>query len=270
MTHIRAVENAENKIAERRGWLGANHSHANDFLALRAAESPMWYLFSPYYSCPGTFEKVPGSAVLHDGGKWICGLQELGASKRNCIAYSFGSKGDFTFESRVHYIAEQCEIHTFDPTHSTFLVPREVHDYVTYHDSFGIGSDSVVPVAHTLELPSAPFQTKSLLSTMVELKHSQVDILKIDVEGFEWEIIPETKWADTQVGQLLIELHPHYGRKVETASKMQAMFSVLEDAGYYLASLEPVSAFNYGQVECVFINRRWTPEKWLSEEEVRK
>jgi len=52
VTHIRAVKNAENKIAERRGWLGANHSHANDFLALRAAESPMWYLFSPLLLLP--------------------------------------------------------------------------------------------------------------------------------------------------------------------------------------------------------------------------
>ena len=108
-----AAANAQRKAAERRGWLSVEH---NEYKFFENMEFPAAYvMFSPVLSCPGTFEKVPGSAVQRDGGKWLCGLQELNTA-RPCIIYSAGSNNDFTFEERINYLAPHCEVHTFDPT----------------------------------------------------------------------------------------------------------------------------------------------------------
>ena len=39
------------------------------------------------------------------------------------------------------------------------------------------------------------------------------------------------------------------------------IFNALEGAGYYVASMEPVTKSNYAQVEMVFINKRWCPKR---------
>jgi microsomal dipeptidase-like Zn-dependent dipeptidase len=99
---------------------------------------------------------------------------------------------------------------------------------------------------------------------MTSLSHTQLDVLKMDVEGYEWGVILGTDWSRLHIGQLLVEFHPlmHGGFPDEpkTVSDMQAVFSSLESAGFFLASLEPVTMSNFAQVELVFIHKNWTPE----------
>lgn len=108
---------------------------------------------------------------------------------------------------------------------------------------------------------------KSIATIMEELKHTHVDYLKVDVEGYEWEFLSTVDWGTTKVGQILIEFHPQFRRGgVEpTAKDMDAIFTKLEDAGYYIISLEPVTYTNFGQVELVFMHKDWQPSgSWLA------
>ena len=77
------LANADRKIAERRAWLASTHTEGsqteNHFGLLTGA--PMWYMFTPPLPCMWTFEKIPSVSLLHDGGKWLCGLHEVHSSR---------------------------------------------------------------------------------------------------------------------------------------------------------------------------------------------
>ena len=83
----------------------------------------------------------------------------------------------------------------------------------------------------------------TLARTMVQNKVDWVDILKIDVEGCEWEIFVEmfdTK-APMPFTQILIEVHKPFipeslGSKGEVAVRF---FQGMAAAGYRLFSMEP-------------------------------
>ena len=69
------LENSVRKISERRAWLSNEHSEGIFFQQLKSNE--LWYMFSPTLPCFWTLEKDPSSAVMRDGGKWLCGLHEV-------------------------------------------------------------------------------------------------------------------------------------------------------------------------------------------------
>lgn len=103
---------------------------------------------------------------------------------------------------------------------------------------------------------------------MRSLGHTYVDLLKVDVEGSEWEIIPKIDWKNIKVGQIQMEIHPVTKQKGHEADRttmgdVEMLFRILEEAGYRALSVEPVG-FPPGDsgsqpVEAVFLHRSWTP-----------
>ena len=69
------LKNSVQKILERRLWLSNKHYEGDFFQKLKSNE--LWYMFLPTLPCFWTFEKDPSSAVVHDGGKWLCGLHKV-------------------------------------------------------------------------------------------------------------------------------------------------------------------------------------------------
>lgn len=269
--------NANRKIAERRAWLSSQHSEGSQFGSLSGAQ--MWYMFTPVLPCFWTLEKEPSCTKLHDGGKWLCGLKELhetrkknpskdfyGVNKHHyqdipCVVYSIGSNNEFSFEERVRFVAPGCEIHTFDPTVKETGEGKRFYDQ--YHDTYGLGG---------IDSDQGRFPIRSIESIMKELNHNYIDFLKVDVEGYEWDFLQQVDWNRVHVGQLLIEMHPpvkggnNFLFKNEmNAHELDIIFHKLEEAGFYLISLEPVTYSNFGQVELVFMHRDWRPEGMIYE-----
>ena len=293
LARVWADRNARARGDELRAWLSPPHSEAEPFLReTRAAE--MWTLFPPTYPCFWTLAKAPSAAVRHDGGKWACGLPELGAEmratahlpdqppapksganggavlqqrRRRCVAYSFGSENKFHFEAQLQLALRAagapgaCEVHTFDPT----VVPWPSPYYSAFHP-IGLGAargrvDGVGPVWPLAEL-------------LVALGHDDlIDLLKIDVEGAEWEALAAIDWATlpARVGQILLEIHPcagpgrRPGRNCRRVAEVLAMWTKLEAAGYRLFSLEPVTMTDRSQVEVSWIHRQWSPAGWMDD-----
>lgn len=163
---------------------------------------------------------------IGDGGKWVCGLSHLQQLKimgiRKCVIYSYGVSFDSTFEAELHNRAG-CEVHAFDPTVG------------------GIAGRSNGIAFHKHGLASSSGKTKdfmmveSLQDAMHRLGHAYVDILKVDVEGAEWEVFAKLLSDMPRFplfGQLLIELHH------KDMHSTHNFFRMLESKGFMSISRE--------------------------------
>jgi hypothetical protein len=125
------------------------------------------------------FDSLPrlvlcGEEIYTDeDAKVVCGMSRL---QSPCVIYSLGSGGNFAFEEAASKNTP-CEIHTFDCTVREDRLPVTFPARVTYH-SICLGSDEDVKS-----------QYRSLGSLMREFGHKQVDLLKMDIEGFEYRVV---------------------------------------------------------------------------------
>lgn len=153
-----------------------------------------------------------------DASKIVCGAETL---QPGCIIYSIGGNNNWEFEERI-YEMTPCEIHTFDCTgpRDRFQPPSKIQDRHHFHH---------VCLA-TQNIPAVPDPSKvkhvdpdwgvvgameTLESMQKRLGHQRLDLLKLDIEGFEWPIFeswPELSdlQASSQVAlpmQILVEIH---------------------------------------------------------------
>jgi hypothetical protein len=173
-----------------------------------------------------------------DGGKWVSDPQSL---KTGTVVYSFGAGVEISFDAEMAGLYG-CEVHCFDPTPS--LQPDFAHcrpgqpvgkGTFSFH-ALGLGPVSLDPEkADDLVLEDQKCKVKRLSEIATELRHSHVDILKIDIEGGEMAALPEIIASGTlkslSVKQLLVEFHllddEHWGSFVK-------IIDLLRERGYLL------------------------------------
>jgi FkbM family methyltransferase len=91
-------------------------------------------------------------------------------------------------------------------------------------------------------------QVRRLPTLMQHLNHAHIDLLKMDIEGAEYEVIDDLLAAQVPIGQLLVEFHhrkPGIG-----ADKTRRAVSRLREAGFRLVHIS-----SSGQ-EMVFLGQR--------------
>jgi len=171
---------------------------------------------------------------LIDGGKWVCSKRQL-LSHPKCVVYSLGSNGEPSFENRVLTEFPHCQMHTYDPTLNDEQKSMVFKTWgVTFHDQ-GLASEG--------GLSASPFNCTTLHRSMAENGVAWIDVLKMDIEGFEWDVFLEIfeKKLPMPFTQILVELHTsmikdHLGSQL---SVLRRFFRGMEDAGYRIFSLEP-------------------------------
>lgn len=88
---------------------------------------------------------------------------------------------------------------------------------------------------------------KSLEDIVNSLGHKQIDVLKMDIEGAEYNIIDSVLESSVQINQILIEFHDRLfdDGKIKTMNAIKK----LKDRGYEIFavsdSFEEVSFINY-------------------------
>lgn len=140
-----------------------------------------------------------------DGHKFACGLHAIIGPP---IIYSFGSNRQQDFEEAILRLRPDAKIFVYEliPDHLPLLSKRD--DRISYN-AVGLGGYDVKGAD---EEASDGFKMRPMRLLMKENNHTYVDILKMDIEGveFDWlknegaEVIP-------RVGQFLVELHLHFG-----------------------------------------------------------
>ena len=185
-----------------------------------------------------------------DYGGWDLVTSTIDAKS---IVYSFGVGEDATFDSDL-IDKFGLTIHAFDPTPKSidWVKKQGFSDHFVMH-SYGLasfdGDASFNPpmnpnhVSHTiLDRPttmshaiSVPF--KKLNTIMNELGHDQIDVLKMDIEGAEYEVVEDIRKSEIRPRQILIEFH-HRFPGVGIAKTREAIKRI-KSMGYYLFSVSP-------------------------------
>lgn len=150
----------------------------------------------------------PGSPFVRlggegDGGKWLCAGSLLNST--GCVIYSVGSNDQWEFEDAM--LAETpCEVHTFDCTspaktrgprhhfHPVCVgVPRE-----GVQCSYGDNCRTFERVRY-----------RSWEQITAALGHDRVDLLKVDIEGFEYDFFASLQEATgcALPSQIAVEIH---------------------------------------------------------------
>lgn len=165
------------------------------------------------------------------------------------VIYSFGVGSDISFDLQLmeHF---NLHVHAFDPSPGSVVwiekqnLPREFHFYpygLSATDGEISFAEPTEPGIHSL------FATNSMeksvegleqhvlpvhrLSTIVKkLGHQKIDILKMDIEGAEYEVIEDIITLQQPVSQVLIEFH-HRFKHVGLKRTRQAIVR-MNQAGY--------------------------------------
>lgn len=193
---------------------------------------------------------IPSQALGSEYGGWTIAVGELNPQS---VVLSFGVGEDASFDLAL---IEQFNlvVHAFDPTpQSIDWVSRQrfpssfvMHEYgIDAVDGMRLFNPPANPlhVSHTL-LPrqSTAAQAirvpmKRLTTIMSELKLVSIDLLKLDVEGAEYEVLDDMLASSIRPRQLLVEFH-HRFEKVG-AAKTRESISKLRQAGYQLFAVSP-------------------------------
>jgi FkbM family methyltransferase len=170
------------------------------------------------------------------------------------IVYSFGIGEDMSFDRDV-MTRHGCEVFGFDPTpRSISWVGRQAFDPLYRFLPVGIGaktgearffspknpqhvSGSVVDQRNVDTTSSITVPLMTLTDIASHLGHRHVDVVKLDIEGSEYEVIDSIIESDVPVGQLLVEFHDRFVRGGRGRSKM--VVARLRSAGYEVFGVSP-------------------------------
>lgn len=172
----------------------------------------LWDFFPATYTCPHDIQRV---GRLGDGGKWVCGMSlyeakpSVAVSRRTgshaqTVIYSFGVNDESTFEAEMLARIPSAQIFAFDFSVERFGPQISPSNSGRAHFSkVGLGAKD--------EFDKSP-QFFTLASLMQQNKHIYIDILKIDIEGAEYEALDAfmdafEKDGTLPIGQVMIELH---------------------------------------------------------------
>jgi FkbM family methyltransferase len=180
------------------------------------------------------------------GGFYVCPA----LLNEKSIIYSFGIGEDISFDKTINE-KHDCHIYAFDPTPKSisWVKSQTIFDKFHFYE-FGINkvsgyvdfylpqnpehvSGSIVALNHSKDKLSV--EMKSIKDILLILKHTHVDVLKMDIEGTEYDILEDVPNANISIDQILIEFHSRfytYGN-----SKTRHAVKTLKKYGYEIFAI---------------------------------
>ena len=169
------------------------------------------------------------------------------------VVYSAGLGYDISFDEQL-ILEYGLDVHGFDPTPGSIKhlkktgMPKgfHLHEYgfsdmegkQIFHMPVNPEHISHSTTNHKQTMQEAiEVEMKTLKSTMGELNHTSIDLLKMDIEGSEYGIIDEICSNQIKVKQILIEFHHHFDN-ISVKSTKSAV-DKLNNAGYKMFNISP-------------------------------
>ena len=154
------------------------------------------------------------------GGFYIC--TEL--LNKDSIIYSFGIGEDISFDKTL-IEKHNCNVFGFDPTPKSInWVNRQSQPQNFHFFDFGISNKTGIVDFYLPKNPNhvsgssvvqnninvaekVSVKMKSIRAIMQELGHKHIDVLKMDIEGAEYDVIENVLKDNISITQILIEFH---------------------------------------------------------------
>lgn len=195
------------------------------------------------------------------GGFYVC--PEF--LNQNSIIYSLGIGEDISFDMAV-IENHNCRVFGFDPTPKSITWVKQqqglpakfifleygiadrsglIDFYLPRNSEYVSGS--FIKQNNVNDKQKISVEMKSWQDIVNSLGHKQIDVLKMDIEGAEYNIIDSVLESSVQINQILIEFHDRLfdDGKIKTMNAIKK----LKDRGYEIFavsdSFEEVSFINY-------------------------
>ena len=193
-------------------------------------------------------------------GGWSVDTHRLDASS---IIYSIGVGEDVSFDLAL-IDKLNCIVHAFDPTPISvnWIAKQNLPPNFVFHDVGIAAKDGEVefhlpPIKgfHSFSISAHPEASQTgtikcpvltLSSVMRQLGHRHVDLLKIDIEGFEYQVIDNIIASNIRPDILLIEFH-HMSYGIARTETLRTVDN-LRRYGYKIYYVSNVGA-EYGFVD---------------------
>lgn len=199
------IEAYRRKLASARERAVSNPANKHDHKRFK--------IFEKLAQCKST--ACIGGACRQDTRKIVCGLENLqktqqadSGGKSTCVVYSIGGNNQWEFE--VDLIKRsKCEIHTFDCTGAPSRFIKPTNDTrLQFHYECLQGDNNKGKTRS--KRPMGDFFTLQELTE--KHNHKQIDLFKMDIEGFEWGVFKQFASMKENMRsmlpmQMLVELH---------------------------------------------------------------
>lgn len=181
------------------------------------------------------------------GGFFCCpaGLDE------KSVVYSVGIGEDISFD-RAIIERFGCQVHGFDPTPKSIKwIEKQSLPQAFHFHPYGISDSSGMVEFHlplnenhvsgslvsqrNVGLETVAVPMKRLAEVAAELGHKHLDILKMDIEGAEYQVIDDLISSGLSIRQILIEFH--YKMMDGGIEKTKLAIEKLNAAGYRLFAI---------------------------------
>lgn len=211
------------------------------------------------YGCYKLIGKAPNHSIdikvkktKHgsDYGGWVVAVDFINKSS---IVYSIGIGTDVTFDTSM-IESYGLKIYGYDPTPGSldFVRKSKLPKEFTFFP-YGISSQDR---KEKFYLPSNPnfishsktpskdkshyitVEMKKISTVMKVLNHEKIDVLKMDIEGFEYEVIKNVLEENLDIKQILVEFHHGMYENINTTNTNEIV-KLLRDSGYKIFNISP-------------------------------
>lgn len=205
--------------------------------------------------------KLPNSLMIPGRGdgqdeRAIVGMESLQAMKGDCVIYGMGIDYMNGYEVKMAK-KTGCDVHAFDCTmtnetrlHKYLHAQRDVQNLKFHPWCIGKNADiGKIDKPHEYDMKSDKYLYHTIDEIMLFLRHSHLDLLKFDIEGFEWQFFDSLLISSKSnlPQQLAFELHtegadeyyvPPHLVKNKKRKDVVKLFAKLRKLGYRVVSKE--------------------------------
>jgi FkbM family methyltransferase len=192
--------------------------------------------FDSLYSKP-----LPGKETIGDRSQWTIVTRDL---HEDAVVYSGGVGEDITFEQEL-IRRFGVKIHIFDPSPVAIQTIRQSSNDRLLFKPVGLtasgagqfaigggeGSNIWLKVAEKSD-QDAGIPCTSLPHEMKKNRHEAIDLLKLDIEGFEYEVLESCLSQGIRIKQLCVEFHDFFPKIPKERTK--SMLRLLRSHGFEL------------------------------------
>ncbi|MGQ1785242.1 MULTISPECIES: FkbM family methyltransferase [unclassified Saccharicrinis] len=212
----------------------------------------LYFLVKGKYKHIKRTTRLPKKWYGSKGGGFYVGHKLL---NKHSVVYSFGVGEDISFDKSL-IENHECKIFAFDPTPKSIAWCKEQD----LPEKFSLYEYGIAPKTGVMQfhLPKnkeyvsgslvahdsvsnhdlIDVHMKCFADIVGELGHQKIDLLKMDIEGAEYEVIDGILDADVEINQIAIEFHERFFK--EGKQKTIEFIQKMKNNGYHIFGISDI------------------------------